>query len=86
MGSDEVNEDDSDGCASGDAKSSDDDDDDSEVKVEDYGRHGNNRKEKEVKEHGVLSKPKKKPQFSGAGESAATPPEEAPQSKFCRRV
>ena len=89
---DEVNEDDIDGCASGDAKSSDDDDDDidddddddddSEVEVEDDGR-----KEKKEKEHEVLSKPKKKPQFSGASASAATPPEEAAQStsKFCTR-
>lgn len=88
VGSDEVNEDDSGGCASGDTKSSDDDDDDdsddSEAEVKDDGSHGSNTKEKEEKELGVLSKPKKNPQFSGASESAATPPEEAPKSKFCR--
>ena len=64
----DVDQDDSNGCANGDVKSSDGDDD------------GDDDCVMEEQEHNVLSKSKQKPSFSPA--SASTHPEEAPQRKF----
>ena len=76
----DVDQDDSDGCAHGDVKSSDDDnddaddDDDCEVEVEDDGSHSDSRKEIEEQEQNinVLFKSKQKPLFSTASASVAS--------------
>ena len=89
----DVDQDDSDGCAHGDVKSSDDDnddaddDDDCEVEAEDDGSHSDSRKEIEEQEQNinVLFKSKQKPLFSTASASVASDPEEAHQRKFWYR-